>query len=102
MQVFEKIRNWARDRELTGRDRLHAQMVKLMEEVGELSHAVCRLEKYGQMDKAKDAIGDCVVVLTILAEQLGMSIEDCIDSAYEQIANRKGNTVNGVFVKENE
>ena len=47
-----------------------------------------------------DAIGDMVVVLTNLAHLGGHKIEECIDAAYTQIANRKGKMENGTFVKE--
>ena len=40
-----------------------------------------------------------VVVLTNLAALEDMQIEDCIDSAYKEIANRKGKMANGTFVK---
>jgi hypothetical protein len=43
-----------------------------------------------------------VVVLTNLAALKGLRIEDCIDSAYKVIANRKGSMQNGTFVKEQE
>jgi NTP pyrophosphatase (non-canonical NTP hydrolase) len=48
----------------------------------------------------KDAVGDCVVVLTILSAQCNMTLEACIESAYEQIKDRKGKMINGKFVKE--
>jgi hypothetical protein len=41
-----------------------------------------------------------VVVLTNLAALEGLKIEDCVTSAYEVIASRKGNMINGTFVKE--
>jgi hypothetical protein len=41
------------------------------------------------------------VVLTNLAKLKGYNIEDCINGSYEIIANRKGQMVNGTFVKEN-
>jgi len=41
-----------------------------------------------------------VVVLTNLAALEGMQIENCIDAAYGEIANRKGKMVNGTFVKQ--
>ena len=47
-----------------------------------------------------DSIGDCVVVLTILAAQNGLQIEDCIAQAYDEIKERKGVMKDGVFVKE--
>jgi hypothetical protein len=40
-----------------------------------------------------------VVVLTNLAFQRGYNIEDCIDSAYAEIAMRTGKMINGTFVK---
>lgn len=95
MSTFEKIRDWARDRNLIKGSNPQAQMLKMTEEVGELAHAVAR----GKQAEAIDAIGDCVVVLTILGEQLGINIEDAIDAAYEVIKDRKGRMENGVFVK---
>jgi len=50
----------------------------------------------------KDAIGDMYVVLTILALQLDLDIGDCVAMAYEEIRDRKGKMVNGVFVKEDD
>ena len=44
--------------------------------------------------------GDMVVVLTNLAELSKLRIEDCIDSAYDEISSRKGKMINGTFVKE--
>ena len=56
----------------------------------------------GNKEEIKDALGDCVVVLTILAHQCGFDLEDCTKTAYEVIKNRKGKTINGSFVKEKE
>ena len=41
-----------------------------------------------------------VVVLTILAEQMGFTIEACIEMAWDEIKDRKGRMIDGVFVKE--
>ncbi|MFC4661722.1 MazG-like family protein [Oceanobacillus sp. FSL W7-1293] len=72
------------------------QMLKLMEEVGELAQGLAKGDDY----KIIDSIGDVYVVLTILSMQLDLRIEDCIEQAYVEIADRKGKMVNGVFVKE--
>lgn len=93
--VFKAIRTWSRARGLDMTDPIK-QVAKLMEEVGELARAILR----ENMEEAQDAIGDCVVVLTILAQQHGWNIEDCIDVVYQVIKNRKGKTKNGVFVKD--
>lgn len=71
-------------------------MLKLTEEVGELAAAIARNNELGAMD----AVGDVMVVLTILCQQIGISLIDSYAIAYETIKNRKGKTVNGVFVKE--
>jgi len=41
-----------------------------------------------------------VVVLTNLAHQKGYKIEDCINAAYSEIKNRKGEMIDGTFVKQ--
>jgi NTP pyrophosphatase (non-canonical NTP hydrolase) len=98
MQVIRNIESWAEARNLVEGATRQAQMLKLIEEVGELAHGIAR----GKEDEVKDAIGDCVVVLTILAAQSGLVLEDCIDSAYNEIKDRKGKMVNGIFVKDAE
>ena len=68
-----------------------------MEEVGELGSAILD-EDYSEQ---VDAIGDIVVVLTNLAKLAGpSSIEECIETAYDEISTRKGKMINGTFVKD--
>jgi NTP pyrophosphatase (non-canonical NTP hydrolase) len=93
---FPLIRDWAQDRGIYDKGNSHTQYVKLMEEAGELAEALLKNDKY----EIKDAIGDMVVVLTNLAVLEGMQIENCIESAYNEIANRKGKMENGTFVKQ--
>ena len=93
---FGLIRTWAKDRGLYDKGNSHTQYVKLMEEAGELAQSLLKQDK----PEIKDAIGDMVVVLTNLAYLEGFTIEDCIDSAYNEISTRKGKMVNGTFVKE--
>lgn len=97
-RVFDRIRQWASDRNLIQGATTHAQMLKLTEEVGELASAIAK----NKQTEIYDAIGDCVVVLTILAAQNGMVIEGAVINAYETIKDRKGKMVNGVFVKESD
>jgi len=92
---FDLIRFWAEDRGIYDKGNSHTQYVKLMEEAGELAAALLKKDKA----EVVDAIGDIVVVLTNLAELEGIKIEDCIDTAYNVIARRKGTMVNGTFVK---
>lgn len=96
-QLTEKIKGWAIERNLHTADP-NKQILKLIEEVGELSSAMARSDEW----KTADAIGDIYVVLTILSMQLGLNIESCVDAAYDEIKDRKGKMVNGVFVKESD
>tara|TARA_R100001510_G_C7579138_1_gene152794 strand:- start:4 stop:789 length:786 start_codon:yes stop_codon:yes gene_type:complete len=93
---FDLIRSWAKERGLYDAGNPHTQYVKLQEEAGELAQAILKQDK----PEILDAIGDMVVVLTNLAHLEGFTIEDCIDSAYTEIATRKGKMINGTFVKE--
>jgi len=93
---FDLIRAWAAERGIYEKGNAHTQYVKLQEEAGELAKALLNKDK----PEIKDAVGDMVVVLTNLAYLEGVTIEECIESAYAEIANRKGKMINGTFVKE--
>ena len=93
---FDLIREWADERGLYENGDTKTQALKLVEEVGETCRAILK-EDY---EEVVDGIGDCVVVLTNLAELQGVSIEMCIDAAYEEIKNRKGKMANGTYVKQ--
>ena len=94
--MFSKIRDWAEQRGLYSKGNSHTQYVKLQEEAGELAKALLKNDK----PEVIDAIGDMVVVLTNLAHLQGVTIEDCIDSAYNVISKRTGKMINGTFVKD--
>jgi NTP pyrophosphatase (non-canonical NTP hydrolase) len=67
-----------------------------MEEAGEICRAVLK----NNHDDVVDGIGDCIVVLTNLAELQGVAIEECIEAAYNEIKDRKGKMDNGTFKKD--
>ena len=94
--IFPLIRQWADERGLYDKGDEKTQFIKLMEEAGELSQAILKQNR----EEAIDAIGDMVVVLTNLSKFVGVDIEDCITSAYNEIKNRKGKMSNGTFVKQ--
>lgn len=96
-ELTNKVEQWAMARDLHTANP-DKQMLKLGEEFGELCEAMA---KDRSLDKV-DAIGDMFVVLTILSMQLGESIEDCVRFAYKEIEYRKGETVNGVYIKESD
>tara|TARA_R110001583_G_scaffold733_4_gene6760 strand:- start:428 stop:841 length:414 start_codon:yes stop_codon:yes gene_type:complete len=72
------------------------QMIKLLEEVGETARALL----YDDMDELRDGIGDCVVCLIVLAAQCNMTLEECMDAAWDEIKDRSGKLENGLFKKD--
>ncbi len=95
-QNFNNVINWANDRNLIKGSNPKDQCLKLIQEVGELSDSLCK------GNSPIDDIGDCMVVLTIIAEQSGLTIEECLSHAYNDIKDRKGKMVDGVFIKESD
>lgn len=94
MDYIKSVEAWEKNRGLdkTNSDK---QLIKLVEEVGELSEA----HNKGYRDKQIDSIGDIFVVLTIYALQNDLHLDDCVKEAYDTIKDRHGKMVDGVFVK---
>lgn len=88
------IERWSKDK---GLDQAESskQFLKVTEEVGEVASALARSD----IDALKDGIGDVVVTLIILAQQNGLTLEECTQFAYDEIKGRTGEMVDGVFVK---
>jgi NTP pyrophosphatase (non-canonical NTP hydrolase) len=95
--LVELIEQWSVDKKINEADS-SKQMLKVIEETGEVAAALARSDKAA----LKDGIGDVVVTLIILAQQNSMTLQECLECAYDEIKGRKGKTVNGVFVKESD
>ncbi|QLB44365.1 MazG-like family protein [Mannheimia pernigra] len=148
-QLIKQIEQWAEDRNLINGSTPQKQMLKLMEEFGELCGGIAR----NNPEMIKDAIGDCFVVLVILNKQIqneanlligyetegrsfdvlfiwiiknisdlvedlngyniqsvvcdlksiashfNLNFQDCVQSAYDQIKDRKGEMRDGIWIK---
>ena len=95
----ENINNviiWASSRGLLTPQNANKQMLKVMEEIGETASALAK----GKQEELIDGIGDSFVTLIILSKQLGLDPAYCLDKAWNEIKDRQGKTVNGVFIKE--
>ncbi len=92
---FEPIREWATEKGIYNKGDIKTQYIKLQEEAGELAKAIINNDN----EEIIDAIGDCVVVLTSIAYFNNIPIEECINSAYQIISKRKGEMINGSFIK---
>lgn len=92
----ERVAKWAEDRNLIEGSTPLLQMTKLWEECEELSHAL----QDNNRAEVVDAIGDIQVVLAVMCAQMGYCIDTCREFAWDEIKDRKGKMVDGVFVKE--
>lgn len=99
-ELTTKINHWADSRGLKQADP-KIQWMRITEEVGEIRDVLLKPTKFTEPQAAlKDAIGDTLVTIIVLAHQLDLDITECLGIAYEEIKNRKGKMVNGTFVKE--
>ncbi|ACZ64041.1 MazG-like pyrophosphatase [Enterococcus phage phiFL3A] len=94
-ELVKLVEEWAKEKHLDKAEP-EKQMLKVIDEVGEVGAALARNNK----NDLRDGIGDVVVTLVILAMQNDMDLYECLNQAYNEIKDRKGKNVNGVFVKE--
>lgn len=57
---------------------------------------ICRAHVY------EPAVRDVVICLGFISAKYGTTLEECLQSAYDEIKDRRGKMVNGVFVKESD
>ena len=93
-RLIQNITQWHRDRNLIDGSDDKSQFAKLIQEAGELSDNICKGKD------VSDDIGDMIVVLINIAERKNLNIEECLQQAWDDIKDRKGKMVDGVFIKE--
>ena len=96
-ELINNVFTWADEKGLIKEENATKQMLKVVEEVGETAGALAKNNR----DELKDGIGDSFVTLIILANQCGYTPSECLQAAWDEIKGRTGNTINGVFVKDN-
>lgn len=94
-EFTENLKKWAADRDLLTKDP-HIQFTKIVEELGETSAAYNKKKQYELLD----GIGDLFVTIVVWCQQLGIDPLNPINIAWNEIANRTGKTVDGVFIKD--
>jgi NTP pyrophosphatase (non-canonical NTP hydrolase) len=92
--VEARVIAWAQVRGIFAQSDPKTQALKTVSEVGELADSVAK----GRC--VKDDIGDIMVTLVLLAEMHGTTLGECLQLAWDEIKDRKGEMVNGTFVKE--
>ena len=99
-ELIDKVNDWADERNLKQADP-KIQWMRITEEVGEIRDVLLKPTKFTEPQAAlKDAIGDTLVTIIVLAHQLDLDVTECLGIAYEEIKNRNGKMINGTFVKE--
>lgn len=96
-ELIKQVEQWSKDKGLD-KGNSDRQALKFYEEAGEVGAALSR----NRTDDLKDGIGDTIVTLIILAKQHDMTINECLQFAYDEIKGRKGKTINGTFIKESD
>ena len=100
-KLQEKVIQWAKDRDIFENSNAIKQIHKTREELYETLGALRDLEdgKESILEVA-DGIGDMLVTIILLSEMVGLNSVDCLADAYDEIKNRKGKMVDGIFVKD--
>lgn len=117
-KTFEELQDlvleWAEEKDLLREEIADKQFMKFIEEVFEFykelvsyKEACTFFEAFGERydDDADQEymeleMGDIIVTLIILCKQLDINFVECLEMAYNKIKDRKGKTINGIFVKE--
>ena len=92
--MISKIVQWHYDRNLIEGSTDKDQALKLLQELGELSDSICK------GNDVRDDLGDMLVVMINIMERNNISMADCLEKAWDDIKDRKGCMVDGIFVKE--
>ena len=92
--LIDKIMKWHENRNLIEGSTDKDQVLKLQQELGELSDSVCK-----QKDM-KDDLGDMMVIMLNIMKRNNYTMEECLETAYNDIKDRTGKMIDGIFVKE--
>lgn len=105
-ETISNVRQWGLDKGITGAGgsgTLLGQLAKTQEELTETRDAaVIRINTSCDwpLSLIKDGIGDATVTLILAAERAGLTFEECLETAYNEIKARTGRMIDGQFVKD--
>jgi len=94
MKAFTEVQDWGKMRGLQGAS-TDMQYQRFLQEAVEIHEALVLNDDH----EFKDAIGDTIVTLIMLAQTKGTTATECLQQAFGVIRLRKGLTINGSFVR---
>ena len=94
-ELSKSVIEWANDKNLLEPENHKSQFLKFIEESGELAQGILKNDN----GLIEDSLGDVLVTLIILAKQLDYDLVECLETAYNEIKDRKGQTIDGTFIK---
>lgn len=117
-ELRENVEQWAEDKDLLHSENAEKQFMKFIEEVFEFKTEMDILVRYRNYyrenpqkkipkaeheritKKAKLEMGDIIITLIVLCNQLHIDCVECLQLAYDKISKRHGKTIDGIFIKE--
>lgn len=96
-ELEKLVVEWAEQKGILQNGTPYAQCDKTFEEVEELAEGI----ENNDREEIIDALGDILVTIIIQAEMQGLSLTECLESAYNVIAKRTGVMKDGQFHKDN-
>lgn len=95
-ELIENVECWATAKKIDFQENAPYQLAKFLEESGDMAGAFLKKDRV----KLVDGIGDTMVTLIIFAQQNGLTLNECLEAAWEEIKDRTGKTQGGVFIKD--
>jgi len=93
---IERTRAWAAEKGIFTKGTPVAQAAKVVEEAHELQDEVNENNRAAALIE----LGDVAVTIIVLAEQLGTTVEHCLELAMDKNEKRTGQMIDGTFVKD--
>ena len=117
LTLADMVLDWADEKGITESGTPLAQIEKTREEVEETRDALICINQYAKLtdkflieeieeqleelqEQLEDGIGDVMVTLIILAHLCNTDALSCLERAFNEIKDRKGQMIDGAFVKE--
>jgi NTP pyrophosphatase (non-canonical NTP hydrolase) len=93
-ELQESTHRWRKANFAPGTITPKHQLLGVVEEVGELSHSILKMEqeirgsKAYHMGQAADSVGDIVIFLAGVCSTLDLDLEECVEKTWDEVSKR--------------